>query len=148
MGETQPKLLIENDGAVRTLRLNRPESLNALDDDLLKALGRAVADADKDKTVRCVVMTGAGRGFCSGQDLAAVAARYKTNEQIELGAHLRERYNPIIARLRTMEKPVVAAANGAAAGAGCSLALACDIRIAAESANFIEAFINVGLVPD
>ena len=148
MGETQPKLLIENDGAVRTLRLNRPESLNALDDDLLKALGRAVADADKDKTVRCVVMTGAGRGFCSGQDLAAVAARYKTNEPIELGAHLRERYNPIIARLRTMEKPVVAAVNGVAAGAGCSLALACDIRIAAESANFIEAFINVGLVPD
>ena len=148
MPETPAKLLIENDGAVRTLRLNRPDSLNALDDDLLKALARAVADADKDKTVRCVVVTGAGRGFCSGQDLAAVAARYKSSEPIELGSHLRERYNPIITRLRTMEKPIIASVNGVAAGAGCSLALACDIRIAAESASFIEAFVNVGLVPD
>ena len=148
MADTQPKLLIENDGAVRTLRLNRPESLNALDNELLTALGRAVADADKDKTVRCVVLTGAGRGFSSGQDLADVAARYTTNEPIELGSHLRERYNPIITRLRTIEKPVIASVNGVAAGAGCSLALACDIRIAAESASFIEAFVNVGLVPD
>ncbi len=148
MAETQPKLLIENDGAVRTLRLNRPESLNALDDDLLKALGRAVADAEKDKTVRCVVLTGAGRGFSSGQDLAAVAARYTTNKPIELGSHLREHYNPIITRLRTIEKPVIASVNGVAAGAGCSLALACDIRIATESASFIEAFVNVGLAPD
>ena len=148
MPETPAKLLIENDGAVRTLRLNRPDSLNALDDDLLKALGRAVADADKDRIVRCVVVTGAGRGFCSGQDLAAVAARYKSSEPIELGAHLRERYNPIITRLRTMEKPIIASVNGVAAGAGCSLALACDIRIAAESASFIEAFVNVGLAPD
>ena len=148
MTDTQPKLLIENDGAVRILRLNRPESLNAVDNELLTALGRAVADADKDKTVRCVVLTGAGRGFSSGQDLADVAARYTTNEPIELGSHLRERYNPIITRLRTIEKPVIASVNGVAAGAGCSLALACDIRIAAESASFIEAFVNVGLVPD
>lgn len=148
MTESQSKLLIENDGAVRTLRLNRPDSLNALDDDLLTALGRAVADADKDKSVRCVVLTGAGRGFCSGQDLAAVAARYSTDKPIEMGPHLRERYNPVITRLRTIEKPVIASVNGVAAGAGCSLALACDIRIAAESASFIEAFVNVGLVPD
>ncbi len=142
------KLLIENDGAVRTLRLNRPESLNALDNELLTSLGRAVADADKDKTVRCLVITGAGRGFSSGQDLADVAARYKSSEPIELGAHLRERYNPLIMRIRTIEKPVIAAVNGVAAGAGCSLALACDLRVATESATFIEAFINVGLVPD
>src|SRR3990172_4599046 len=148
MPATESKLLIGNDGAVRTLRLNRPESLNALDDELLAALARAMADAEKDRTVRCVVLTGAGRGFSSGQDLAAVAARYTTNEPIELGSHLRERYNPIITRLRTIEKPVIASVNGVAAGAGCSLALACDIRIAAESASFIEAFVNVGLVPD
>lgn len=148
MTDMQPKLLIENDGAVRTLRLNRPESLNALDNELLTALGRAVADAEKDKTVRCLVLTGAGRGFSSGQDLAVVAERYNSKEPIELGSHLRERYNPIIMRLRTIEKPVIAAVNGVAAGAGCSLALACDIRIAAESASFIEAFVNVGLAPD
>jgi len=148
MADTQPKLLIDNDGAVRTLRLNRPESLNALDDELLKALGRAVADAEKDKTVRCIVVTGAGRGFCSGQDLAAVAARYTTNKPIELGSHLRDHYNPIITRLHTIEKPVIASVNGVAAGAGCSIALACDIRIAAESASFIEAFVNIGLAPD
>lgn len=148
MTDTQPKLLIENDGAVRTLRLNRPDSLNALDNELLAALARAVADAEKDKTVRCMVLTGAGRGFSSGQDLATVAARYTTNEPIELGSHLREHYNPMITRLRTIEKPVIASVNGVAAGAGCSLALACDIRIAAESASFIEAFINVGLAPD
>jgi len=122
--------------------------LNALDNELLSALGKAVADAEKDKGVRCLVLTGAGRGFSSGQDLADVASRYTSAEPIELGSHLRDRYNPLIARLRTMEKPVVAAVNGVAAGAGCSLALACDLRVAAESAGFIEAFINVGLVPD
>jgi 2-(1,2-epoxy-1,2-dihydrophenyl)acetyl-CoA isomerase len=142
------KLLIENDGAVRTLRLNRPESLNALDNELLTALGRAVAEADKDKSIRCLVVSGAGRGFSSGQDLADVAERYKSKEPMEIGGHLRERYNPLITRLRTIEKPVIAAVNGVAAGAGCSLALACDLRIAAESASFIEAFIQVGLVPD
>ncbi len=148
MADATSKLLIENDGAVRTLRLHRPDSLNALDNELLSALGKAVADAEKDKSVRCVVITGAGRGFCSGQDLADVGARSQSDEPLELGAHLRDRYNPLITRLRTMEKPVLAAVNGVAAGAGCSLALACDIRVASESASFIEAFIHVGLVPD
>jgi 2-(1,2-epoxy-1,2-dihydrophenyl)acetyl-CoA isomerase len=148
MGETTQVLAIENDGAVRTLRLNRPDVLNAFNNDLLAAIGKGVRDAEKDKSVRCVVITGAGRAFSSGQDLADVADRYKTSAPIELGAHLREKYNPIIAKLRSMEKPVIASVNGVAAGAGCSLALACDIRIAAESASFIEAFINVGLVPD
>lgn len=148
MSDANSKLLIENDGAVRTLRLNRPDSLNAFDNELLSLLGKAVADAEKDKTVRCVVITGAGRGFSSGQDLADVSSRYKSDAPIELGSHLRDRYNPIINRIRTMEKPVIAAVNGVAAGAGCSLALACDLRIAGESASFIEAFVNVGLVPD
>ena len=141
-------LIIENEGAVRTLRLNRPDVLNSFNNDLLAALNKAVREAEKDKAVRCLVITGAGRGFSAGQDLADVADRYKSDAPIELGGHLRDRYNPLISKIRTMEKPVIAAVNGVAAGAGCSLALACDIRIAAESASFIEAFVNVGLVPD
>jgi 2-(1,2-epoxy-1,2-dihydrophenyl)acetyl-CoA isomerase len=141
-------LQIRDEAGVRTLTLNRPDVLNAFNDDLLAALGKAVRDAEKDKTVRCLVITGAGRGFSAGQDLADVSARYKSDSPTELGAHLRERYNPIISKIRTLEKPVIASVNGVAAGAGCSLALACDMRIAAESASFIEAFINVGLVPD
>jgi 2-(1,2-epoxy-1,2-dihydrophenyl)acetyl-CoA isomerase len=141
-------LLVENQGFVRTLRLNRPDVLNSFNNDLLAALGKAVREAERDKSVRCVVITGAGRGFSAGQDLADVADRYKSDAPIELGSHLRDRYHATINKISTMEKPVIAAVNGAAAGAGCSLALACDIRIAAESASFIEAFIHVGLVPD
>jgi len=148
MAEAVQTLSIENEGAVRTLCLDRPEVLNAFNNDLLAALGKAVRDAEKDKTVRCLVITGAGRAFSSGQDLADVADRYKSYTPLELGSHIRERYNPIIAKLRAIEKPVIASVNGVAAGAGCSLALACDLRIAGESASFIEAFINVGLVPD
>lgn len=148
MADDQPCLLVENDGGVRTLRLNRPDVLNAFNIDLLTALARAARDAEKDKAVRCLVITGAGRGFSAGQDLADVADRYQSDEPLELGAHLRTRYNPLIAGLRTMEKPVIAAVNGVAAGAGASLALACDLRIAAESASFVQAFVNVGLVPD
>ncbi len=148
MTQTNPSLLVENDGGVRVLRLNRPDVLNALNNELLAALGKAVREAEKDPSVRCLVLTGAGRAFCSGQDLADVADRYKSDQPIELGHHLRERYNPLILKLRTMEKPVIAAVNGVAAGAGMSLALACDLRIAAESASFVQAFIKVGLVPD
>lgn len=145
---SQPTLVMENEGAVRILRLNRPEVMNAFNNDLLAGLGKAIRDAEKDSSVRCIIITGAGRGFSAGQDLADVADRYKDDAPIELGSHLREKYNPTINKIRTMEKPVVAAVNGAAAGAGASLAFACDIRIAAESASFIEAFVHVGLVPD
>lgn len=141
-------VLTQNDGGVRTITLNRPDALNACNNELLAELSKAVREAEKDASVRCVVLTGAGRGFCSGQDLADVADRYKSDAPIELGAHLREKYHATIVKLRTMEKPVIAAVNGVAAGAGCSLALVCDLRIAAESASFIEAFVNVGLVPD
>lgn len=147
-GDMAEALLIENEGYVRTLRLNRPDVLNSFNNDLLAALGKAVREAERDKAVRCLVITGAGRGFSAGQDLADVADKYKGDAPIELGSHLRDRYNGTISKIRNMEKPVIAAVNGVAAGAGCSLALACDVRIAAESASFIEAFVHVGLVPD
>lgn len=148
MASDNPPVLLENKGAVRVLTLNRPDVLNACNLALLTELGKAIRDAERDAGVRCLVLTGAGRGFSAGQDLADVAERYQSSQPIELGAHLRRNYHGTIVKIRTMEKPVVAAVNGVAAGAGCSLALACDVRVAAESASFIEAFVNVGLVPD
>lgn len=148
MSDGQPSVLVENEGAVRTLRMNRPDVLNAFNDDLLTTLAKEVKLAAKDDSVRCLVIAAAGRAFCSGQDLDTVKERMADPNAPELGQHLRKHYNPLILNLRTMEKPVIASVNGVAAGAGCSLALACDLRIAAESASFIEVFINVGLVPD
>lgn len=141
-------ILVEDDGAVRTIKLNRPNVLNAFTTDMLLALNKAVRAADKDSAIRCVVLTGSGRGFSAGQDLDEVKSHYQGDELLELGNQLRKFYNPIITKLRTMEKPVIGSINGVAAGAGCSLALACDLRIAAESSSYIEAFIHVGLVPD
>jgi 2-(1,2-epoxy-1,2-dihydrophenyl)acetyl-CoA isomerase len=139
---------VQRDGAVQTLRLNRPDVLNAFNDAMLSELLDALKTAERDDSVRCLVITGNGRAFSSGQDLDDVKARYEQPQAPELGEHLRRLYNPLIQRLRTIEKPVIAAVNGVAAGAGCSLALACDLRIVAASASFIEVFINVGLVPD
>lgn len=148
MSQSEQTVLTSDDAGVRTITLNRPDVLNACNVTMLEALGKAVRDAERETSVRCVVLTGAGRAFCSGQDLADVADRYQSDAPIELGGHLRKNYHPTIIKLRTMEKPVIACVNGVAAGAGCSLALACDLRIAAESASFIESFVNVGLVPD
>ncbi len=148
MSDNQPCLLVENEGPVRVLRMNRPGVLNAFNDDLLIALGKEAKAAARDDSVRCVVLAAAGRAFCAGQDLDTVKERLGDPNAPELGEHLRKHYNPLILSLRTMEKPVIASVNGVAAGAGCSLALACDMRIAGESAGFIEAFIKVGLVPD
>ena len=129
------------DGAVLTITLNRPDVLNAFDQAMHQALASALADAG-DRAVRAVVITGAGRGFCVGQDLA------EFREIPQIGDALRERYHPNIRAIRALEKPVIAAVNGPAAGAGLSLACVCDLRIAAASATFVPAFINIGLVPD
>src|SRR5215218_2355258 len=129
------------EGAVLTIRLNRPDVLNALDAAMHEGLAGGLVEA-RDADVRAVVITGAGRGFCVGQDLG----EFKRIPQI--GDALRERYHPNVLAIRALEKPVIAAVNGPAAGAGLSLACVCDLRIAAASATFVPAFINIGLIPD
>jgi 2-(1,2-epoxy-1,2-dihydrophenyl)acetyl-CoA isomerase len=130
------------DGAVLTITLNRPDVLNAFNTDMHRALAAALREA-RDGSVRAVVITGAGRGFCVGQDLTEFR-----EAPGDIGSRLRVNYHPNIRAIRALEKPVIAAVNGAAAGAGMSLACACDLRIAADSASFVPAFINVGLIPD
>jgi 2-(1,2-epoxy-1,2-dihydrophenyl)acetyl-CoA isomerase len=130
---------------VATITLNRPEALNALTDDMLGELGDAVHRAGRDAAVRVLVLTGKGRGFCSGQDLRSLNAQ---PGERDIGRHLDQYYHPLILRLAALEKPTIAMVNGVAAGAGMSLALACDMRVAAEEARFTQAFVRVGLVPD
>jgi 2-(1,2-epoxy-1,2-dihydrophenyl)acetyl-CoA isomerase len=128
--------------------LNRPDVLNAINDKMGIELQQAVAEAERDGGVRCLLITGNGRGFCAGEDLGSLKRSHEGNGKSDLGKALRVKYNPLILRLAKMEKPVVAAVNGPAAGAGFSLALACDIRFASEKAVFIQAFSKVGLSPD
>lgn len=137
-------LLYETAGPVATITLNRPAALNALTVELKVALRAAIREAARDRSIRAIVLTGAGRAFCAGQDL---------RERLEpdaapLDVELRERYNPLVLDLRRLAKPIVAAVNGVAAGAGASLALACDLRVAASDATFVLAFGRLGLVPD
>src|SRR5213592_1847672 len=130
------------DGAVLTITLNRPDVLNAFTREMHKAFAGTLDEA-ADTSVRAVVLTGAGRGFCVGQDL------HEFREASgDIASHLENNYHPNIRRIRELEKPVLAAVNGPAAGAGLSLACACDLRIAADDATFVPAFINIGLVPD
>jgi 2-(1,2-epoxy-1,2-dihydrophenyl)acetyl-CoA isomerase len=138
----------EIDGSVAVLTLNRPDVLNAFNDELGHQVVEAVNKAAWDEAVRCIVITGAGRAFSSGEDLGALAEGYKAGDVPDLGKTLLDRYNPLIRAVRSASKPVVAAVNGVAAGAGASLALACDFRIASEHAKLVLAFIKVGLVPD
>jgi 2-(1,2-epoxy-1,2-dihydrophenyl)acetyl-CoA isomerase len=130
------------DGSVLTITLNRPDVLNAFNTGMHKALGAALKEA-RDPDVRAVVITGAGRGFCVGQDLTEFREAAG-----DIGGRLRSTYHPNVLAIRSLEKPVIAAVNGPAAGAGLSFACACDLRIAADSASFVPAFVNIGLVPD
>jgi len=144
---TEVPLLVAVGNGVATLTLNRPDRLNALTPALHEALAAGLARASDDERVRAVLITGAGRGFCAGQDLAD-RKQAPGEAPREVGHDLERYYNPLVRRLRSLEKPVIAAVNGVAAGAGMSLALACDIVIAAGSASFIQAFSRIGLVPD
>ncbi|ATL46454.1 2-(1,2-epoxy-1,2-dihydrophenyl)acetyl-CoA isomerase [Chitinophaga caeni] len=137
-------LMLSVENGVATITLNRPDVYNAFNDAMSYELQDALKQVEKDAKVRVVVLTGAGKAFCSGQDLKASMQQGKRN----LGDSLRKRYNPMIRAIRNMPKPVICKLNGVAAGAGCSLALACDMIIASENASMIEIFINIALVLD
>lgn len=137
-------ILYDKSAAVATITLNRPDRYNALTETMHRELGAAFKEAAGDSEVRAVILTGSGKAFCSGQDLKEI----KDQPGRDLGDSLRKNYNPNILRIRRLEKPVLCALNGVAAGAGMSLSLACDMIIAGESAVMIQSFINVGLVPD
>jgi 2-(1,2-epoxy-1,2-dihydrophenyl)acetyl-CoA isomerase len=137
-------IVYEKDQGVATITLNRPHALNAFVPQMNGEVLNALKEGERDTEVRCFMLTGAGRAFCAGQDLKGRTADQKGS----LGASLREKYNPMILQIRRTEKIVIAAVNGVAAGAGCNLALACDLRIASEEAKFIQSFVRVGLAPD
>jgi len=137
-------LRVERDGPVATIVLDRPDALNALTVPLKEALLVALSDVGRDRTIRAVVLTGAGRAFCAGQDLR----ERLEPDALPLADEIRTRYNPVIRAMRALPKPIVGAINGVAAGAGASLAFGCDLRIAAEGASFLLAFGRVGLIPD
>ncbi|MFT7772430.1 enoyl-CoA hydratase-related protein [Roseateles sp.] len=142
---------IEQQGAVRLLRLNRPEALNAFTTGMLGQLREALEAAAEEGDVRCVLITGAGRAFSAGQDLAdphVAPSRDPGAPPKDIGHLLEHYYIPLALRLRSMPVPVVAAVNGVAAGAGASVALGCDLVVAGESASFIQAFSKIGLIPD
>lgn len=137
-------VLYQKEGNILRITLNRPEVYNAFDDTLSYELQDALKAAEKDSEVRVVLLTGSGKAFCSGQDLKAIAGIEKRS----FIDSINKRYNPIIRAMRNMPKPIICRLNGVAAGAGCSLALACDLIIASETAVLVEAFVNIGLVLD
>jgi 2-(1,2-epoxy-1,2-dihydrophenyl)acetyl-CoA isomerase len=141
-------VLLRREGGAAVIELNRPEALNAWNADLGLGLRDAVLEVAQDDAVRAVMITGAGRAFSSGADLRDITSDQTPSGRPDVRKVLEERYHPIIESIRTMPKPVLAAVNGPAVGIGCSLALASDLIVAAESAYFLLAFVNIGLVPD
>lgn len=145
-----PSILFEIKNNIAFITFNRPDKLNSFNREMALLLQHKLDECASLHEVRCVYITGAGKGFSTGQDLAEVAPTQPPpkGEEITMQQILREHYNPIITRIRNLPKPVVAAVNGVAAGAGANIALACDIVVAKESASFIQAFSKIGLIPD
>jgi len=141
-----PTLLTELKATTLTIGFNRPERANAFNFEMLSELRGALNQAAGDSDIHCVVLTGTGKSFCAGHDIGEMLA--VQGQDISYQTHLKETYNPIILQLRTIEKPVIAAINGAVAGAGLGVALACDLRFAADTATFTVGFSRIGLVPD
>jgi 2-(1,2-epoxy-1,2-dihydrophenyl)acetyl-CoA isomerase len=139
-------VLLGVDAGVLRITLNRPERLNAFNLEMHAGLAAALERAERDPAIRALLVTGAGRGFSAGADLAERDLR--PGVAIDLGESLEARYNPLVRRMRALEKPIVCAVNGVAAGAGANFALACDLVLAARSASFLQAFVKIGLVPD
>lgn len=140
-------VLVEREGGVAIVTLNRPDRLNSFNVEMHGALASALDALGADETCRAVLITGAGRGFCAGQDLSDRAVAPGTHKN-DLGESVEKRYNPLARRIRSMQKPVIIAVNGVAAGAGASIALHGDIVVAAKSAKFIQSFAKIGLLPD
>ncbi len=142
--ENSTSILYTQEGGIATITLNRPSVFNSFNQEMIKSLQHHLDVAAQDVSVRAVVLTGTGKAFCAGQDLGEVLEE----KEIDFNKIVQENYNPLVLKIRNMDKPVVAAVNGVAAGAGANLALACDIVIAKESTNFIQAFSKIGLIPD
>ena len=143
---SEPSILVERRDGYRVITLNRPDRLNAFNDAMHVELRKAIEEIEADESCRTLLITGSGRGFCAGQDLADRLV--KPGEKPAPSKSLEAYYNPLVRKLRSLPFPVVAAVNGVAAGAGCNIALACDIVLAARSANFVQAFARIGLIPD
>ena len=141
-------VLVSREGAVAVVTLNRPDRLNAFNNDMTTRLSAAFAEIARDGAARAVLVTGAGRGFCAGQDLSERAVAPGKGERVDVGASIETRFNPLIRAMRALPKPIVVAVNGVAAGAGANFALAGDVTIAAKSASFIQSFVKIGLIPD
>ncbi len=146
--EVEQHVRVETHDGVGLIQLNRPEKMNAIGALTRKQLGEAIKQAERDDAIRVVVLTGSGRAFCSGADVTEMANSGGMHTPEDVGNILRDEYMPMLSRLRTMPKPVIAAMNGPAVGIGASYALACDIRIATPEAYLMEAFVNIGLAPD
>src|SRR5947207_1414357 len=140
-------ILVSKDAGVLAVTLNRPDRLNAFNPEMHKLLRQALEQARDDARIRALLISGAGRGFCAGQDLSERKVGDRA-APIDLSVSLGSNYNPLVRRMRELPKPIVCAVNGVAAGAGANIALACDIVIAAKSASFIQAFSRIGLIPD
>ncbi len=147
MADAAATVLTRREGAVAVITLNRPDRLNSFTVEMHAALAAALEDAASDPACRAILLTGAGRGFCAGQDLSDRAVA-PGGERRDLGESLELRYNPLVRRMRALGKPIVVAVNGVAAGAGANIALHGDIVIAARSAKFIQSFAKIGLMPD
>lgn len=141
-------ITLTRDESVAWVGLNRPEKLNALNATMSDELYETFTDLGKDPEIRCIVLFGEGRGFCAGQDLTEFREAYASGQRLDIEQHLAETYHRLIPQIVQTPKPVIAGINGVAAGAGLSLALACDLRVGSDAARFTQAFVKIGLVPD